>query len=356
MFGSTIKKNQSPKDTNKLPENATYEQQYLMQRNIQSILDEQAGVPNVGDQKSFLVYTDNKTGPGFYDPFTKYLQKGSPSARFPTVFDRAAFSEKKISGGELADLIMGHGNMVQKVNAAQHQIKEYLSNRVAAQGKQLLIKGEDEEVLLKMNHTIDAINRGRAMPSKSVKNSQSKVSIFSNGQRTDPRISPTLVRPLRQLQHLNSSPQPSCNFMSGVKRTDFVSNLGGKVQAPGPGAYQLDEEHRRVPLPVFPTEKRHIEAYAFRNEKSPFQNVTNITSPSPVHYHKVKGLVGGTEKVSRRLRELSAHGNLVIPPASPFSQFSNLNEQNSSGRGGRPRDYHQSLHGSDQQLNIDHLL
>lgn len=174
-----------------------------MQRNIQSILDEQAGVPNVHDHKSFLVYTDNKTGPGFYDPFTKYLQKGSPSARFPTVFDKDMFNERNISGGELADLIMGKGNMVRKVNAVQHQIKEYLSNKVAANGKQIMIKNEDEETMLKMNrmnHTIDAINRGsKIMPSKSAKNSQSKVSIFSNDHGTDPRISPSLVRPLKQL-------------------------------------------------------------------------------------------------------------------------------------------------------------
>lgn len=86
-----------------------------MQRNIQNILDEQAGVPNTNDYKSFLVYTDNKTGPGFYDPHSKYLEKKAPSARFPTVFLKDE-NGKPISTEELQFLVMGDGNLARKVN------------------------------------------------------------------------------------------------------------------------------------------------------------------------------------------------------------------------------------------------
>ena len=88
-----------------------------MQRNIQNILDEQAGIPSSQDYKSFLIYTDNKTGPGFYDPHSKWLDKKSPSARFPTVeIDRP--TDKPISTEELQFIIMGDGNLARKVSQA----------------------------------------------------------------------------------------------------------------------------------------------------------------------------------------------------------------------------------------------
>lgn len=87
-----------------------------MQKNIQTILDEQAGVPNAGDIKSFLKYTDNRTGPGFYDPNSKYLEKKAPGAIFSTHFLKSELDGKApISTDELQFLIMGNGNMSQKV-------------------------------------------------------------------------------------------------------------------------------------------------------------------------------------------------------------------------------------------------
>ena len=99
-------------------------------------------MPSSNDYKSFLVYTDNKTGPGFYDPHSKYLDKKSPSATFPTVMISDLTKGKNISTEELQFLIMGDGNMARKVNQAQGQIKDYLSKKISVNGKEIEIKGE----------------------------------------------------------------------------------------------------------------------------------------------------------------------------------------------------------------------
>lgn len=91
-----------------------------MQKNIQSILDEQAGVPNLNEIKAFLKYTDNKTGPGFYDPHSNYLDKKAPGAVFSTHFLKNEQEPRpSISAEELQFLIMGSGNMSQKVSQAR---------------------------------------------------------------------------------------------------------------------------------------------------------------------------------------------------------------------------------------------
>jgi len=121
MLGTTIKKNQGPKDIHQIAEQATYEQQYLMQKNIQSILDEQAGVPNPSEIKAFLKYTDNKTGPGFYDPHSKYLDRKAPGAVFSTHFLKNELEGRQpMSTEELQFLVMGNGNMSQKVSQAKN--------------------------------------------------------------------------------------------------------------------------------------------------------------------------------------------------------------------------------------------
>ena len=126
--------------------------------------------------------------------------------------------------------------------------------------------------------------------SKSVKNSANRGGIFTKKRGSDGR-SPVHGK--------NASPQPTSNFASGVKRIDWAAKLAG---VPGPGAYMPDDETRKLALPVFPTEKRQIDAYAFRNEKSPYKNTSNYESPAPGQYHQGKG--GGREVVAKRLREV----------------------------------------------------
>jgi hypothetical protein len=247
ILGSTVKKNQGPKDIQKIAESATYEQQYLMQRNIQSILDEQAGVPSSYDYKSFLVYTDNKTGPGFYDPHSKYLDKKSPSATFPSI-NLSDLKKGKISTEELQFLIMGDGNMARKVTQAKDQIKDYLSKKISVNGKEIEIKGEpaltSRQPTSKQFNTIDVQNSGYRQSdfvSKSVKNSANRGGVFTKKRDSQDR------------NVKNVSPQPTSNFASGVKRIDWAAKLAG---LPGPGAYMPEDETRKLALPVFPTEKR----------------------------------------------------------------------------------------------------
>lgn len=97
----------------------------------------------------------------------------------------------------------------------------------------------------------------------------------------------------------NISPQPTSNFASGSKRIDWAAKAAGN---PGPGAYMPEEDPKKLALPVFPTEKRHIDAYAFRNEKSPYKNVSNQQTPAPGSYHLGKS--SGRDVVAKRLREV----------------------------------------------------
>lgn len=78
-------------------------------------------MPNASEIKEFLKYTDNKTGPGFYDPHSKYLDKKAPGAIFSTHFLKNEMAPKEpISTEELQFLVMGSGNMSQKVNQAKN--------------------------------------------------------------------------------------------------------------------------------------------------------------------------------------------------------------------------------------------
>ena len=81
-------------------------------------------------EKSFLVYTDNRIGPGYYEPNLDYHLKKAPR---PLVSKTKRSSlidyqpAKKITIAELGDLMTGPGNMARKMKAAENQIKEYLS-------------------------------------------------------------------------------------------------------------------------------------------------------------------------------------------------------------------------------------
>jgi len=84
------------------------------------------------DHKSFLIYTDNHTGPGHYNP-SKQLRK-SPSVRFalgsqsPQYLSKAKRHLRSISE-DLAPLVTDNRNHVNKVNAAKPIINDILSTR-----------------------------------------------------------------------------------------------------------------------------------------------------------------------------------------------------------------------------------
>lgn len=118
-------------------------------------------------------------------------------------------------------------------------------------GKQLKLKGDNALTSRPMNNTINAVkmHSPTGNPTKSVKNSAFKPNLFLG--KKDERL-PLHAQPNEK----GVTGQPSSNFASSVKRTDFTKNLGGKVTSPGPGAYMPEAEPKKHALSVFPTEKR----------------------------------------------------------------------------------------------------
>ena len=159
-----------------------------MQKNIQTILDEQAGVPNVNEIKQFLKYTDNKTGPGFYDPHSKYLEKKAPGPIFSTHFLKNELEVKPpISTDELEFLVMGHGNLSRKVNQAKDQIKDFLSLNIMKNGKQIKLKGDNALTSRPMNQTMGSVEMQSPTGAitKSVKNSNFQGPNFFIGKKDE---------------------------------------------------------------------------------------------------------------------------------------------------------------------------
>jgi hypothetical protein len=144
-------------------------------------------------------------------------------------------------------------------------------------GKHIKLKGDVALTQRPMNNTVDQVGMlsPTAPPTKSVKNSAKRGASLFVGKKDDK--TPRQARPSAP----GASTQLSSNFASAVQRTDFTQSLGGKISSPGPGSYMPEEEPKKHALSAFPSEKRQIDAYAFRNEKSPFKNSTHLNSPAP---------------------------------------------------------------------------
>lgn len=62
-------------------------------------------------------------GPGTYDPISNAVDKKSPSARFKTI--PVSLEDKLKSMESLADIVVGPGNMANKVKSGRERIQKY---------------------------------------------------------------------------------------------------------------------------------------------------------------------------------------------------------------------------------------
>ena len=110
MLGSTVKKNtMMPEEQLLTFANETFEDQQTLKKAIE-------------DQNSSRHLT---LGPGHYDPKQTAIIKKSPSVSFGK---QGALDTGKDNLYEMAEIVIGRGNMAERVNAAREKIKNYLGS------------------------------------------------------------------------------------------------------------------------------------------------------------------------------------------------------------------------------------
>ena len=81
--------------------------------------------------KSFLIYTDNRLGPGYYDPNLDTHLRTAPKIRIPQEKRVSELSPKPEKEMTISDLYsIQEGNMAQKVKHNKKFIENFLGNTV----------------------------------------------------------------------------------------------------------------------------------------------------------------------------------------------------------------------------------